>query len=90
MIGRLWASIIGGLPGWLASFALSALNALFGQIRQGIDDARDDQAHTDVGVLRQRNADKAAEAEEAAKASDTATRPRDRDRTIKGLEDGTF
>lgn len=86
----LWASLLGGLPGWLASFAVSVLNALFGQIRQGIDDARDDQAHTDVGVLRQRNADIEAEAKQGAEASDTANQARDRQKTIKGLEDGTF
>lgn len=86
----LWASLLGGLPGWLASFAVSVLNALFGQIRQGIDDARDDQAHTDVGVLRQRNADIEAEAKQVAEASDTANQARDRQKTIKGLEDGTF
>lgn len=90
MIKSLIATIVGGLPGWLATFAASVLNALFGQIRQGVDDARDDRAHEDVGVLRQKQADSDAAKQAQDEANATALDARDRQKTLKRLDDGNF
>ncbi len=84
------AWLTGIMPAWLASLAASFFNALLGQIRQGVDDARDDQAHEDVGVLKQKQADADATRRAQDEANETALAPRDRSKTIKGLEDGTF
>lgn len=83
-------SWLGGVPGWLASFAVSVLKSLFGEIRQGIDDARDDRAHEDVGVLRQRQADTEAAIQARDEANVIALEPRDREKTLKRLRDAEF
>ena len=75
---------------WLFSFLTMIVKALLGEIRQGIDDARDDQAHEDVGILRQQQADAEAARVAKEKADAIALEPRDRVRTKKDLRDGTF
>lgn len=90
MIRDLLAGWLGGLPGWLASFAIKALDALLGQIRQGIDDRRDDQAHRDLGAAEQKQADSEAARQAQDEANAIALEPRDRQKTLKRLRDGTF
>lgn len=86
----LLASLLGGLPGWLANLAGAFLKSLLGEVRQGIDDARDDQAHHDVGVLRQKQADSEAARQAQDDANAIALEPRDREKTIKRLRDAEF
>ncbi len=78
------------LPLWLESLITAVLKALFGEIRRGIDDARDDRAHEDVGVLRQKQADTEAALEAKREADEIALEPRDRAKTKERLRNGTF
>lgn len=66
------------------------LAALFGAVRGGLDDARDDAAHEDVGVLRQKQADSEAAIRARDEANVVALEPRDRAVTRGRLRDGTF
>lgn len=74
----------------LALIVEAISRALFGEARKGIDDARDDRAHEDVGVLRQREADTAAARQAQDDANVIALEPRDRAKTLKRLRDGEF
>ena len=74
----------------LALIVEAVSRALFGAARKGIDDARDDQAHEDVGVLRQREADTEAARQAQDDANVIALEPRDRAKTPKRLRDGEF
>ena len=72
---------------WLIGYLV---NALFGQVRQGVDEARDDKAHEDLGVLRQKQADAEATKKAVDEANATALEARDRAKTKGRLRDGTF
>ena len=74
----------------LALIVEAISRALFGEARKGIDDARDDRAHEDVGVLRQREADTEAARQAQDDANVIALEPRDRAKTLKRLRDGEF
>lgn len=74
----------------LALIVEAVSRALFGEARKGIDDARDDRAHEDVGVLRQREADTEAARQAQDDANVIALEPRDRTKTLKRLRDGEF
>lgn len=78
------------LPLWLESLITAVLKALFGEIRRGIDDARDDRAHEDVGVLKQKQADTEAAMEAKREADAIALEPRDREKTKGRLRNGSF
>mgnify|MGYP006921320178 CR=1 FL=1 len=78
------------MPGWLIAILTAVFKALFGEVRQGLDEARDDRAHEDVGVLRQKQADTEATLEAKRAADDVALEPRDPVKTRKRLRDGTF
>lgn len=74
----------------LWKLVLAILNALFGQGRQGIDDARDDRAHRDAGRATEaaENAREGLEAQRdmaKAEASQASL-----DATETALEQGTF
>lgn len=88
MLDRLLAFLPGG--GWLAMLVKAAFTALFNVGRKAIDDARDDQTHEDVGVLRQKQADTEAAFEAKREADVIALEPRDRGKTVGRLRDGTF
>ncbi len=74
----------------LALIVEAVSRALFGEARKGIDDARDDRAHEDVGVLRQREADTAAARQAQDDANVIALEPRDRAKTKRRMQDGMF
>lgn len=74
----------------LALIVEAVSRALFGEARKGIDDARDDRAHEDVGVLRQREADTEAARQAQDDANVIALEPRDRSATVKRLRNGEF
>lgn len=74
----------------LALLVEAVSRALFGEARKGIDDARDDRAHEDVGVLRQREADTEAARQAQDDANVIALEPRDRSATVKRLRNGEF
>ena len=74
----------------LALIVEAISRALFGEARKGLDDARDDRAHEDVGVLRQREADTEAARQAQDDANVIALEPRDRAKTLKRLRDGEF
>jgi hypothetical protein len=78
------------MPVWFASIISIIIKALFGAIRQGVDDARDDHAHEDVGVLRQKQADSEAAIRARDEANVVALEPRDRAVTRGRLRDGRF
>ena len=88
MLDKLLAILPGG--GWLAMLVKAAFTALFNVGRKAIDDARDDRAHEDVGVLRQKQADTEAAIETKRDADVIALEPRDRDKTKGRLRDGAF
>jgi hypothetical protein len=90
MIKAWLAGLLGGVPGWLATFAAKALDVLLGQIRQGIDEARDDQAQHDLGVIKQKQADSEAARQAQDEANTIALEPRDRAKTLKRMRDGQF
>lgn len=78
------------MPVWLTAIITAIFKALFGTVRQGIDDARDDQAHEDVGVLKQKQADSEAAIAARDEANVIALEPRDLAKTKGKLRDGTF
>jgi len=78
------------MPRWLVAVLTALFRALFGSIRQGLDDARDDHAHEDVGVLKQKQADIEAAIRARDEANVVALEPRDHAATRGRLRDGTF
>ncbi len=81
-MGSLWTG--------LSWFLGIVLKALFGQVRQGVDEARDDQAHEDLGVLRQKQADSEATKQAVDEANSISLEARDREKTKGRLRNGTF
>lgn len=75
---------------WLFGILKVLFAALFGAVGRAVDDARDDRAHEDVGVLRQKQADTEAAFEAKREADVIALEPRDRAKTKGRLRDGTF
>ena len=75
---------------WLYWLIGAVLKALFGQVRQGVDEARDDRAHEDLGVIRQKQADAEATKQAVDEANSIALEARDREKTKGRLRDGTF
>jgi len=75
---------------WLVALITAFLNALFGQFRRGIDESRDDRAHEDLGVIRQKQADDEATKQAVDEANSIALEARDREKTKGRLRDGTF
>lgn len=90
MIKAWLASLLGLVPGWLASLAGIFLKAMLGEVRQAIDEARDDQAHRDLGAAQQKQADSDAARQAQDDANAIALEPRDRAKTLKRLRDGQF
>jgi len=74
----------------LWTFIAALLNALLGQLRQGVDDARDDQAHRDAGIASER----AGQTSDAAAASQAMAEADAKTEASGGaeeaLEQGTF
>lgn len=75
---------------WLKPILEALFAALFGEVGKAIDEARDDRAHEDVGVLKQKQADSEAAIAARDDANVIALEPRDRETTKKRLRDGTF
>lgn len=66
------------------------LNAITNGFVNNADKKRDDQAHEDVGVLKQKQADEEAARKAQEEANNVSLEPRDRANTLKRLRDGDY